>query len=128
MDVQSHEPFLVMVCRIAPAESHLIIGKRDQSMIRDSSSMRVASEITEGLFRSSKRPFRIDHPLLTKGLPYELREELGPFEWFQRTVEPEFAASKSFLQRFSELGAYVCSQVLRIASDLEQCLGAEPKE
>jgi hypothetical protein len=103
IDVQSHETLLIMVCRITPTESHLIIGKRHQSMVRDGNSMRVASQIAESMFRSSKRPLRIDNPLLTKGLSYKLREDLGASEWFQRTVKPEFAAGKRIFQRFGEL-------------------------
>ncbi len=67
--------------------------------------MRVAAEITEGLFGSAKRPLRIDNPLLTKGLPYELRKDFGPSERLHRTVKPEFVVRESFLQRFGELAA-----------------------
>ena len=74
-------------------------------MVRDSNSMGVATEITEGVFRAAKRPLRIDNPLLTKGLSYELREDFGPSEWLHRTVKPEFVARESFLQRFGELAA-----------------------
>ena len=140
--------------------------------------MRVAAEIAKSVFWSSKRPLRINNPLLTKRLTDELREDLGPSEWFQRTVKPKFAPGKRFLQGFGELTSEhfcqhvhrkeelllgrdptrairrqsaggnntvdmrmmfelliptmqhteVCSQMLRIASDLEQCLGADPKE
>lgn len=91
------------MCRIVPAECHLVVGERDESVIRDSNSMRVAAEIAKSVFWSSKRPLRIDHPLLTKGLTDELREGLGSSEWFQRTVKPEFATGKSVLKCVGEL-------------------------
>src|SRR4051794_27300444 len=150
-------------------------------MVRDSNPMRVATEISQGVFRSDKRPLRIDNPFLTKGLSYELREDFGPSEWLHQTVKPEFVVGESFLQRFGELTAkdfgqyvdwkeelllrrdpmraiwrqsasrhdtvdvgmvlelliptmqhteeaYVCAQMLRIASDLKQCLGTDSKE
>src|SRR5258708_4640380 len=91
------------MCRIAPAECHLVVGERDEPVIGDSNSMRVAAEIAKSVFWSAERPLRINNPLLTKGLTDELREGLGPSEWFQRTVKPEFAAGKSVLQCFGEL-------------------------
>ena len=67
--------------------------------------MRVATEIPQSVFRSAKRPFRIDNPLLTKSLSYELREDFGPSERLHQTVKPEFVVCESFLQRFGELTA-----------------------
>ena len=65
--------------------------------------MRVAAQITEGLFGSAKRPFAVDNPLLAKCLPQQLCEDLGASEWFQRTMEAEFVVGEGSLQRFGEL-------------------------
>ena len=52
MHVQAHKPLFVFICRVAPAEGNLIVGKRHEPVIRDGNSMRIATEIAEGMFRS----------------------------------------------------------------------------
>ena len=41
MDLQAHEPLLVFIGRIAPAEGDLIVGKLHEPVIGDSDSVRV---------------------------------------------------------------------------------------
>jgi hypothetical protein len=77
IDVKRHEPPLVVVRGIAPAEGDMIIFKLSQPMIGDGHAMRVAAEIAESVLRSAKGPLSVDDPLFPKGLPQRLREDLG---------------------------------------------------
>ena len=75
--MQGHQTLLVFVSGVAPPESHLIIFKGSEPVIRDSDPMRVTAEIAERLLSPAKGPFAIEHPLLSKRLPHELRKHLG---------------------------------------------------
>jgi hypothetical protein len=66
--VQGHQTLFIFVRRVAPAKGHLIVGERNEPVVRDSDSMRVAAEIAEGMFGAAKWPLRIDDPLLAKKL------------------------------------------------------------
>jgi hypothetical protein len=59
-------------------------------VIGDGNSMCVTAEIAEGMRGPAKRPFAIDHPLLAKGLLYQLRKDLWPTQRFQRAMKPSW--------------------------------------
>jgi len=54
LDVQGHETLLVLVCRVAPAESDFVAGKRDEPVVRDANPVRVAAEVAQSVFRSAE--------------------------------------------------------------------------
>ena len=63
-DSQGHEPLLVAVGGIAPAECNVAFGERDQPGVRDGDAMGVGAEIAERMFRSSEGPFGVDDPVV----------------------------------------------------------------
>jgi len=63
---QSHEPLLVAVRGIAPAEGDFAIGEGYQSGVGDGDAMGVCAEIAQHMFRSAEGPFRIDNPVVAE--------------------------------------------------------------
>jgi len=64
LDGQRHEPLLVAMGGISPAEGHVVLGERDQPAVGDSHAMGVCAEIAQGVFRSSEWPLGIDNPVV----------------------------------------------------------------
>jgi len=54
IDIQSHEPLLVAVGGIAPAEGDVAIGESDEPGVRDSDAMGVGAEIAQHMFGPPK--------------------------------------------------------------------------
>ena len=69
MDVQSHEPLLVAVRGIAPAEGDDAIGEIDQPGVRDSDAMGVGAEIAQHMFRAAEGPLGVDDPVVAEQYP-----------------------------------------------------------
>src|ERR1019366_9876862 len=66
LDRQSHQPLLVAVCRVSPAEGHLSVLEGDQAVIGDRHAVGVAAEITENVFGTTEGRLAVDHPVLPK--------------------------------------------------------------
>jgi hypothetical protein len=60
--VEGHRPLAVSLRVIFPPESHPPLVAREQAMMRDRHTMRVAGQIYEALRRATKRGFGIDDP------------------------------------------------------------------
>ena len=54
LDVQGDETLLVLVCRVAPAESDFVAGQRDEPVVGDANPVRVAAEVAQSVFRSAE--------------------------------------------------------------------------
>ena len=63
---QPHEPLLILMRRVAPAEHHFPILQRHQTVIRDGHAVRVAAQIAERVLGSAERAFGVDHPIGTE--------------------------------------------------------------
>ena len=66
---KSHEPLLVAMCGIAPAESDVAIGEGDQSGVGDGDAMGVGAEISQHMFRSTEGLLGIDDPVVAEQYP-----------------------------------------------------------
>ena len=66
LDRQRHEPLLVAMGGISPAEGHVVLGERDQPTVGDSHAMGVGAEIAQRVFRSSEWPLAIDNPVVAE--------------------------------------------------------------
>jgi hypothetical protein len=53
-DRQAHEPLLVAVSGVAPAEGDVPVGKSDESVIRDGNAVGVSAEIAQHVFGPPK--------------------------------------------------------------------------
>jgi hypothetical protein len=65
-DAQGDASLLVAVRGIPPAKCNLAIGERKEPGVRDGNTMGIGAEIAQDMFRSFKRPFRIDDPVVSE--------------------------------------------------------------
>src|SRR5271156_5234189 len=63
---QTHEPLLVAMGGIAPAEGDVAIGESNQSAVGDGDTMGVCAEITQHMFRSAEGMLGIDDPVVAE--------------------------------------------------------------
>jgi hypothetical protein len=77
LDRKDHQALLVAVRGVSPAEGDPATFHEDQAVIGDRHPVSVAAEITENLFRTRKRRFTVDHPVLTVERAEERSESLG---------------------------------------------------
>jgi len=68
-DRQSHEPFLVAVGGIAPAEGEVAIGESDQPGVRDGNAMGVGTKITQHMFRATEGSLGVNDPFMAEQYP-----------------------------------------------------------
>ena len=66
IDRQSHEPLLVAVRRISPAEGDVALGESDQPGVRDGDAMSVRSEIAQHMFWSAEGRLGVDDPVVVE--------------------------------------------------------------
>ncbi len=82
-DSQSHEPLLVAMSGITPAESDVAIGEGDQSGVGDGDAMGVGAEIAQHMFRSAEGLLGIDDPVVAEQNPQPCSEGA----WMQLAAE-----------------------------------------
>jgi len=63
---QSHEPLLVAMRGIAPAEGDVAISEGYQPGVGDGDAMGVCAEIAQHMFRSAEGPFGVDDPVVAE--------------------------------------------------------------
>ncbi len=101
----SQQLLFIVVSRIAPAKGHLFIGERDEPMIGDRYAMSVTAQIMEDMLWSSKRTFRVDHPVVSEQFSEPRRESLRLSKERQLSMEPELAVAKGALESCHKLAA-----------------------
>jgi len=68
-DRQSHEPLLVAVSGISPAEGDVSGGESNQSVVGDRDAVGVGAEIAQSVFRSAEGRLGVDDPVVTEQEP-----------------------------------------------------------
>ena len=63
VDVEVHQPLLVLVGGVAPAEGDATIGKSHQAVVGDGDSVSVAAEVLQSVLGAAKGPFGVNHPV-----------------------------------------------------------------
>ena len=66
--MERHQPLLVAVGVVFPAEGHAFTIEGNEPVIADRNAMRVASEITQHRFRASEGGLGVDYPVLAEQL------------------------------------------------------------
>jgi len=74
---QSHEPLLVAMRGITPAEGDVAIGESDQPGVRDGDAMGVCAEIMQHMFWSAEGLLGIDNPVVAEQRPQPGSEGAG---------------------------------------------------
>ena len=100
---QLHQPFLVVVHRVAPAEQDLAVLQRNRAVIGDRYPVPLTTEIAERVLGSSERAFCIDHPLGTEQAPQHGRKGSWRSQTRQAAVETGLAGRMQFTQPCHEL-------------------------
>ena len=104
-DSQGHEPLLVAVGGIAPAECNVAFGERDQPGVRDGDAMGVGAEIAQYMFRSSEGPLGVNDPVVVEQHPQPSSEGARLSKWQQAAVELEFTSMEGVAESVDELAA-----------------------
>jgi len=66
IDSQSHEPFLVAVGGISPAEGDVVFGECDQPGVGDGDAMGAGAEIAQYMFRSAEGALGVNDPVVAE--------------------------------------------------------------
>ena len=66
IDRQGHEPLLVAVSGVSPAEGDVAIGESNQPVVGDGDAVGVGAEIAQHVFRSTEGRLGIDDPVLAE--------------------------------------------------------------
>ena len=74
IDSQCHEPFLVAVRGIAPAEGDVAIGESDQPAVGNGDAMGVGAEIAQHMFRAAKGALGVNDPVMAEQYPQPCSE------------------------------------------------------
>ena len=69
IDGQSHQPLLVAVSGVAPAESDVAIGESNQPVVGDGDAVGVGAEIAQHVFWPAEGPLGVDDPVVTEQHP-----------------------------------------------------------
>ena len=105
IDGQGHEPLLVGVSGISPAEGDVAVGEGNESVVGDGDAMGVGTEIAQRVFRPAEGALGVDDPVVA-----EQESEpggKGPLccEWCEVAVELECACMEGVLESGDELAA-----------------------
>src|SRR5579864_5420495 len=65
---ERHRFFPVSMRPIFPTEADLVVPHRDETLVRQSDPMGVATQVLDDLFRSGHGGLRVNHPALAGGL------------------------------------------------------------
>ena len=98
LDRQPHQPLLVLVSRVAPAERDLPVLQRDQTVIGDRHPVRVTAEIAQRVFGPAERALGIDHPIGAEQPAQHGGERGRCGQARQAAVKAEFAGRVQFPQ------------------------------
>jgi len=91
--------------RVAPAKGDMIVGQRDEAMVRDGHTMSVAAEILQHVLGSAEGWFGVDDPIFAKERAQPGSEELGMGEWCEFSAQVQLAVFEGRLQGGGELAA-----------------------
>src|SRR5580692_7811791 len=92
MDWQSHEPFLVAVRGIAPAEGDVAIGESNQPGVGDGDAMGVGAEIAQHMFGTAEGRFGVNDPVVAEQYSQPSSESARLGEWEEAAVELELTS------------------------------------
>ena len=102
---ESHLAALTVMSVVLPAEGYVIVVYRQQSVVGDGHTVRVASQILQDVFRSSERCLGVDDPVLPEESAEERRECFFVCQLAALPVEGELVPAKRPFQTSDELPA-----------------------
>ena len=105
IDGQSHEPLLVAVGGITPAEGDVVFRESYQSAVGDGDAMGVGAEIAQYMFRAAEGPFGVDDPVVTEQYPQPCGKGARFGEWQKLAVKLELTSLECVTKSGDELAA-----------------------
>ena len=90
---------------VSPGKSNFSILKRDQAMVGNGHSMRVAAEILENLLRPAERAFTVNYPIVAVEVTDEGMKGLRIRKMLQFSVKTDLSFSKSFFESINNLSS-----------------------
>ena len=105
IDRQSHEPFLVAVGGIAPAEGDVAIGESDQPAVGNGDAMGIGAEIAQHMLRATEGSLGVDNPVMAKQYPQPSGERTRFGEWQEAAVELKLTSMEGVAESSDELAA-----------------------
>jgi hypothetical protein len=81
----------------------MIVGQRDEAMVRDGHTMSAAAEILQHVLGSAEGWFGVDDPIFAKERAQPGSEELGMGEWCEFSAQVQLAVFEGRLQGGDEL-------------------------
>jgi hypothetical protein len=103
IDSQSHEPFLVAVGGVTPAEGDVARGESDQSAVGDCDTMGVRAEIAQHVFRTTEWALGVNNPVVAEEHPQPGSEGARLSQGQQAVVELQLPSMKSVAEAGDEL-------------------------
>ena len=94
VDRQSHQPLLVAVSGISPAEGDVTVGESNEPVVGDSDAMGIAAEIAQRMFRAAEGSLGVNDPVMTEQQPKPGCEGSRFGEWDEMAVELELALAE----------------------------------
>jgi hypothetical protein len=104
-DRQSHEPLLVAVGGVAPAEDDVAVGKSNQPAVGNGDAMSVSAEIAQHVFWTAERPFGVDDPVVAEQKSQPGCEGARLLKRQEAAAELECACMKGILESGDKLAA-----------------------
>ena len=105
IDGQSHEPLLVAMRGIAPAEGDVATGESDQPGVGDGDAMGVGAEVAQHMFRSAEGTLGVDNPVVAE----QYSQPGGEGAWLRKVreaaVELKLTAMEGVAKSSDELAA-----------------------
>jgi len=105
IDGQSHEPLLVAVRGIAPAEGDVASGESDQPGVRNGDAMGVGAEIAQHMFRAAEGRLGVNDSVKAEQYPQPCGERTRFGEWQEAAVELKLTSMKCVAESSDELAA-----------------------
>jgi len=104
-DPQGHEPLLVAVSGVSPAEGDIAFAESDQPVVGDGDAVSVCAEIAQRVFWPPEGRFGVDDPVVTEQEPEPGCKGPRFSKWGEVAAELECAVAEGGLESGDKLAA-----------------------
>ena len=98
-----HQFLPIVVGRVTPAKGDLVVGQRNQAMVRDGHAVGIAAEILQDVLGSTEGWFGVDDPVFAEERTQPGSEELGMGEGCEFSGQVQLAVREGRLEAGDEL-------------------------
>jgi hypothetical protein len=97
VDRQRHQPLLVAVSGISPAEGNVTVGESNEPMVGEGDPMGIVAEIAQRMFRAAEGSLGVNDPVVEEQQSEPGREASRLGEREEMAMELELAFAKGCL-------------------------------